>query len=48
MDEVGREEFGEEGGYDIAEEDDAFGNGWTDEVEGGGKDDNVEDVVYET
>jgi hypothetical protein len=44
---VRKEELGEEGGYHIAEEDDAFGHGGPDEVEGCGEDDYVEDVVDE-
>lgn len=47
MDEVGCYELGEEGGNDVGEEDDAFGDCGTDEVEGGGEDDYVEDVVDE-
>lgn len=47
MDEVGRAQLHEEGGYDIAEEDDALWYGWTDEIEGSGQDDDVEDVVDE-
>jgi hypothetical protein len=46
VDEVGGDEFGEEGGEDVGEEDDAFGNIGADKVEGCGEDDYVEDVVY--
>jgi hypothetical protein len=34
LDDIGEEELGEEGGYDIAEEDDAFRHGGADEIEG--------------
>lgn len=44
MDEVGGDEFGDEGGGDVGEEDDALWEG-ADEVLGGGEDDDVEDVV---
>lgn len=47
MDEIWRNELGDEGGHDIGEEDDAFGNIWADEVEGGGENYHVEDVVDE-
>lgn len=47
VDGVGEEELGEEGGQDVEEEDEGFGEGRADEVEGGGEDDDVEDVVYE-
>ncbi len=48
MDEVGRDQFHEEGGYDIGEKDNGFGHGGANEIEGGGEDDYVEDVVDET
>lgn len=35
VDEVGCAELGEEGGYHVAEKDDAFGYAGADEVEGG-------------
>ena len=41
------DEFGEERGYDICEEDDGFGNIGTNKVECGGEDDNVGDIVDE-
>lgn len=47
MDEVGCDELGEEGGEDVGEEDDAFGDVASDEVLGGGEDYDVEDVVDE-
>ena len=34
VDEVGREELGEEGGEDVEEEHECFGDGGADEVEG--------------
>jgi len=46
-DDVGEEEFGEEGGDDVAEEDDAFGYRGADEIQGRGEDDYVENIVYE-
>lgn len=46
--EVGRKQFREKGWNDIAEEDDALGHGGANEVECGGEDDHVEDVVDET
>lgn len=46
MDEVWSGEFCNEGGYDVEEEDDCFWDCGTDEVEGAGEDDYVEDVVY--
>lgn len=47
MDEVWSDEFGEEGREDIGEEDDGFWGERAHEVECGGEDDYVEDVVYE-
>ena len=47
MDEVGGDELGEEGGDDVGQEDDAFGDGRTNKIEGGGEDDHVEDIVDE-
>ena len=47
MYEVRRAKLRQEGGYYIAEEDDAFGDIGTDEVKRGGEDDNVEDIVDE-
>ena len=44
---VGGCEFGEEGGDNVGEEDDALGHGGADEVERRGEDDYVEDIVYE-
>jgi len=48
VDKVGGDELGEEGGDHVREEDDAFGDLGADEVEGGGKDDYVEDIVDKT
>ena len=48
MYEVRRAELCQEGGDHVTEEDDAFGDVGTDEVEGGGEDDNVEDIVDES
>ena len=45
MDEVRRNELREKRGEDIGEEDEAFGNGGTDEVDGCREDDNVGDIV---
>ena len=45
MYEVRRAEFGQKGGYHVAEEDNALGDIGADEVKGGGEDDNVEDIV---
>lgn len=44
VDEVGSDELGEEGGQDVGEQDDAFGE-VADEVLGGGQDDDVEDII---
>lgn len=46
MDEVGRYELYDEGRGDVEEEDEGFGEGGTDEVQRGGEDDDVENVVY--
>lgn len=48
MDEVRRKEFGEERGYDVAEQDDAFWDRRTNEIEGSGENDDIEDIVYES
>ena len=48
MDEVGRAQLHEEGGYDIAKEHDALGDSWTDKIEGSGENDDIEDIVNET
>jgi hypothetical protein len=48
LDEVGSDELCEEAGYDIGEEYDSFGYGWTHEVEGCGEDDYVENIVDKT
>lgn len=45
MDEVGGNQLGREGGGDIGEEDNTFGE-VADKVLGGGEDDDVEDVIY--
>lgn len=47
MDVVGRCELDEEAGDYVGEEDGAFGDVGADEVEGGGEEEDVEDVVYE-
>ena len=44
MDEVRGEELGYEGGDDVEEENEGFGKGGADEVEGGGEDEDVEDI----
>ncbi|KAL8932466.1 MAG: hypothetical protein Q9211_006297, partial [Gyalolechia sp. 1 TL-2023] len=48
VDEVGGDQFHEEGGDYVGEEDERFGDRGTDEVEGGGEDDYIQDVVDET
>ena len=48
MDEVGCAQLGEEGWYDIGKEDDALGHIWADEIECGGEDDHVEDIINQT
>lgn len=45
MDKVWCHQFHEEGGDNVGEEDDGFGDGGANEIEGGGEDDYVEDVV---
>lgn len=47
VDEVRGDQFREEGGENVGEEDHAFRDGRADEVLGGGEDDYVEDVVDE-
>lgn len=47
MDEVWSNEFRGEGGHDIGEEDNALGDVGADEVEGGGEDDDIDDIVYQ-
>ena len=47
VDEVGDGEFGRQAGDDAGEQDGGLGDGWADQVEGGGQDDDVEDVVDE-
>jgi hypothetical protein len=47
VDEIRGAQLCNERGYDIGEEDDAFGDVGPDEIEGGGEDDHVEDVVDE-
>lgn len=45
MDEVGGAQLGHERRYDIGEEHDALGDGGPDEIEGGGKHDDIEEIV---
>jgi hypothetical protein len=45
MDEVWRGQFCREGRDNVGQEDDAFWEAGADEVEGGGEDDDIEDVV---
>ena len=47
MYEVWCAQLDEDRGDDVGEEDNAFGDIWTDEVEGGGENDHVEDIVNE-
>ena len=47
MDEVRQDELGKEPGEDIAEEDEGFGRCGGDEIEGGGEENYIEDVVDE-
>lgn len=47
MDVVGSSELGEEGWDYVREQDDAFGYGGTDKIESSGKDDDVENIIYE-
>lgn len=46
MDKVWRKQFGEERGHDVRQENHSFGYRGTDEVEGSGKNDDKEDIVY--
>ena len=48
MYQVGKDQFGDEGGYDIAQEDGRFWSGWADQIEGGRENDYVEDIVNDT
>lgn len=48
MYEVGSDQLGEEGWEDVCKEDDAFGYGGADEIEGCGENDNVGDIIDET
>jgi len=48
MDEVGGDEFREEGGQHICKQDKALGNRRTDEVDSRREDDNVADIVDNT
>lgn len=45
MDEVGSAELREERGDDIGKKDDSFGDTGANEIERGGEDDNVKDVI---
>ena len=47
MDEVRQDELGKEAGKNIAEEDEGFGRVGGHEIEGGGEEDYIEDVVDE-
>ena len=47
MDEVRQDELGKEAGENIAKENEGFGRGRGDEIEGGGEEDYIEDVVDE-
>lgn len=46
VDEVGRHELYHERRGDVEEKDEGFGEGGPDEVQGGGEDDDIENVVY--
>lgn len=48
MDEVWRTQLHKEGGQDIGEQNDCLGDIRTDEIEGGGQDDHIEDIVDQT
>ena len=47
MDEVREDKLGKEAREDIAEEDEGFGRGRGDEIEGGGEQDYIKDVIDE-
>jgi hypothetical protein len=47
VEEVGRDQLGQEGGQHVGEEHDALGDGGADEVLGGREEEDVEDVVDE-
>lgn len=48
MDEVGGGQLGQEGGEDVGEQDETLGDVGTDEVLGGGEDDDVQDIIDES
>jgi hypothetical protein len=47
VNEVGCDQLGHERGQHIGEKNDGLGNSWTDEIEGGREDNDIEDIVDE-
>ena len=48
MDNVGRKQLYEQGGDNIAKQDDALGNRGANQIESSGEDDDIEDIVDQT